>query len=69
MKTNESPGSWSLRNAVNDDGRRVITLWRTDYARPRPAKTYRLRRQADDLKVRVQFAPVSSFDPLICIMV
>jgi hypothetical protein len=67
MKTNESPDSWSLRNAVNDDGMRVITLWRTNHARFRPAKTYPLDQQDDNLKVRVQFAPeqVSSFDPLI----
>jgi hypothetical protein len=70
MKPKQSLSSLSLRSAINGDGRRVITLWRTsrpDGSPPRLVKHHPVGCGKGGLRLRVQFAPeqVSAFQPVI----
>lgn len=60
MKTNNHPGPWALRSVTRNDGRRVITLWRTPSWCDDPrlnAKSPLTAQLRSRWKVSIRFAP------------
>jgi hypothetical protein len=63
-KATQHQGSWWLQDAINSDGRRVITLWRRRNLHASPAHTLRRSRPAvphrAPMKLRVRIAPIET---------